>query len=299
MIDEFGGDYIQWLRGFYVVARKGNVSKAARILCRRQPTISQQIKNLEEHYNVILFDRSKGRMTLTPEGHQLFKHAINVFESVKEISDKFSPKKVELKDKITITSTHALIVYYLAPYITAFYKKNQKVSFDLIGGMLDVIKDNLNSGIADFGVAFLDEIDTGYNTRHLFNTSLSLIASKENHFDINDDISISEIASLPFVGYPPASTIQSIVQRKFNKEGCKLSNILLLNHFEALKTFVKLDFGVSIIFDYALQEQDKKQLQIIPLHHHFGDISVGIISLYKKYMNHSVKAFLSNLIEKT
>jgi DNA-binding transcriptional LysR family regulator len=72
------------------VARKGNVSEAARVLGRRQPTISQQIKNLEEHYNVILFDRSKGRMALTPEGQEVFAHAIDVFESVREISDKLS-----------------------------------------------------------------------------------------------------------------------------------------------------------------------------------------------------------------
>lgn len=298
MINEFGGDYIQWLRGFYFVARTGNVSEAARILCRRQPTISQQIKNLEEHFNVILFDRSKGRMALTPDGRKLLKHSISVFENVKEISNKLRPKEIELKDKITIASTHALIIYYLAPYVTSFYKKNKKVSFELVGGLLDVIKESINLSTADFGVAFLDEIETQYDTRHLFTTSLSLIASKGNKFRIHNDISIPEIASLPFVGYPPASTIHSKVQKRFQQEGCKFSTILKLYHFEPVKTFVKLDFGVSIIFDYALQEKDKTQLQIIPLRHYFGDISIGTISLKKKYMNHSVQAFLAELTKK-
>jgi len=295
MIREFGGDYIQWLRGFYYTVRTGSVSESARLLSRRQPTVSQHIKNLEDNYNVILFDRSKGGMDLTPEGQELFAHAIGVFESFKEISDRLRTGKVELKDKITITSTHALTMYYLAPFVTNFKKRNPKVSFELIGGMLDVIKESIYSGKADFGVAFLDEMEAGYDVHHLFNTSLSLIANKENKFGIQKDISLSEIARMPFVGYPPASTIKSIVYRKFKQDGCKLDNILLLNHFELIKTFVKHNIGVSIIFDYALNEHDKTQLDITSLRKYFGDISIGIINRKRKYLNQTAKAFLAEL----
>lgn len=295
MIQEFGGDYIQWLRGFYYTVHTGSVSESARMLGRRQPTVSQQIKNLEEHYNVILFDRSKGSMALTPEGQELFEHAISVFESFKEISDRLKPKKIELKDKITITSTHVLTMNYLASYVTNFKKNNPKVSFELIGGMLDHIKKDIDSGKADFGVAFLDEVVAEYEFHHLFNTSLSLIAKKENKYNIHRDISISEISRLPFVGYPPASTIKSIVYRRFKQDGCKVANILMLNHFELIKTFVKQDFGVSIIFDYALQDYDRTQLQITSLRNYFGDLPIGIIFRKRKYLNQSAKAFLAEL----
>ena len=57
MIKEMGGDYLQWLRGFYQVAKTGSFSMAGREIGRNQPTISHQIKCLEKEYGVTLFDR--------------------------------------------------------------------------------------------------------------------------------------------------------------------------------------------------------------------------------------------------
>ena len=293
MIKEFGGDYIQWLRGFYYVAQTGTVSAAARVLRLRQPTVSHQIKSLEEHYGVTLFDRSQGKMVLTPEGQNMLNHAIDVFESVKETAERLDHKNTELSGKITITSTHALIVHYLATFITSFTKQYPKVSFELIGGMLDVIEKEIDSNDADFGIAYIDPTVTRYEINHLFNSSLSLIASMRNQFDLREDISLQEISRLPFVGYPPNSTINNLVIQQFKQNGYEINFLLVLNHFEPVKAFTKLDFGVSIIPDYALTEHDREHLRVISLYDYFGDLPIGIITRKKKYLSPASKAFLA------
>ena len=78
MIDEFSGDFLQWLRGFYYVAKTGSVSLAALEMGRNQPAISHQIKSIENEFGVTLFDRSRGRMALTPEGKKLFEKTISL-----------------------------------------------------------------------------------------------------------------------------------------------------------------------------------------------------------------------------
>lgn len=299
MIKEFGGDYIQWLRGFYQVAQSGSVSAAARVLNLRQPTVSHQIKCLEEHYGVTLFDRSKGGMVLTPEGREMLGHAISIFESVEEILERLNPRKTDFSGTISIASTHALIVYFLAPYVTRFSKQYPAVNFELIGGMLDLIEKGVDTGTADFGVVYLDPAGLRYAENFLFNTSLSLIASHKNQFGIKEGISLADISSLPFLGYPPNSTIKDLVYRRFKQEGCSINSLLILNHFEAIKTFVKLDMGVSIIFDYALTEYDKSQMQIISLYEYFGDIPIGTITRKRKYLAPASKAFLAELTQST
>jgi LysR family transcriptional regulator, cyn operon transcriptional activator len=67
MIDQIGGDTLQWLRGFYFVAKTGSVTQAAFEMGRKQRAISHQIKCVEEEFGVLLFDRSPGGMGLTPE----------------------------------------------------------------------------------------------------------------------------------------------------------------------------------------------------------------------------------------
>lgn len=60
---------IRLLRYFWAVAQEGNISRAARILNITQPTLSRQIKELEESIGRPLFHREKNRLSLTQDGY--------------------------------------------------------------------------------------------------------------------------------------------------------------------------------------------------------------------------------------
>ena len=60
------------LRSFHAVATEGSFTKAANMLHVTQPTLSGQVKALEEQFGVRLFDRRKRRIELTDIGRNLF-----------------------------------------------------------------------------------------------------------------------------------------------------------------------------------------------------------------------------------
>jgi DNA-binding transcriptional LysR family regulator len=62
---------IRHARTFVTVAELGTVSKAAQRLRVAQPALSRQIANLEQEFDLKLFDRTRGRLVLTGEGEQL------------------------------------------------------------------------------------------------------------------------------------------------------------------------------------------------------------------------------------
>ena len=63
------------LRAFLVVATLGTFSAAAAELQMTQPSVSELIKRMEEHYGVKLFVRGARRLVLTPAGTELLPHA--------------------------------------------------------------------------------------------------------------------------------------------------------------------------------------------------------------------------------
>jgi len=63
------------LKVFRAVAKHLNFRKAAEELCLTQPAVTLQIKALEQHLGVLLFDRSGARISLTPAGAMLLKYA--------------------------------------------------------------------------------------------------------------------------------------------------------------------------------------------------------------------------------
>jgi DNA-binding transcriptional LysR family regulator len=73
------------IRAFVTVARIGNLTKAAQVLCVTQPAVSAQVKALESSLGVALFERSSGRMSLTREGEALWPKAENVLSAAGQL----------------------------------------------------------------------------------------------------------------------------------------------------------------------------------------------------------------------
>src|ERR1700744_295386 len=62
----------QHLRAFHAIASAASVSRAARLLSLAQPTLSQQLKALEDRHRVVLFEDRKPPLRLTAQGRELF-----------------------------------------------------------------------------------------------------------------------------------------------------------------------------------------------------------------------------------
>ncbi len=77
----------QHLRAFHVIAAEGSVSRAARRLNVTQPTLSQQLKALEERHQVTLFEGRKPPLRMTAAGARLFALTQKLFAAAHEIDD--------------------------------------------------------------------------------------------------------------------------------------------------------------------------------------------------------------------
>ena len=255
MIKEMGGDYLQWLRGFYHVAKTGSFSLAGAEIGRNQPTISHQIKCLEAEYGVTLFIRSKEKMELTWEGQTLFEKAISIFEIVKSIEGEIHKISNVLEGRIRIASTHAVIQSFLTNYIVGFSKKHPKVIFDVHGGGLKTILERVESADADFGFLNLRSVPKGLDYFNLFETRLVLVAPKESPFNINKCPSLRQISKHPFIFFPHTSTIHAYIAKKFKEKDLKLNVIMVLNNFDIVKKYVQLGMGVTILDEFTLTEK--------------------------------------------
>ena len=292
MIDEIGGDFLQWLRGFYFVAKNSSLTHACSEMGRNQPAISHQIKSLEEEFGVILFDRSRGKMELTVEGKAFLEKTVSIFEIVKEMKWKFSKDYLENRGEITIAASHAIIHYFLPKFIIAFSEKFPEVNFTLEGGGVDIILERVNLAEADFGIASLNAIPDSILYLDLFETNLHLIAPKNNNFFHSRKPSLETIAKAPFIFFPHSSTISPQIKNVFAEKCLKLNVAIVLNNFESVKKYVELGKGVSILDDYTLEEDDKNRFDIYDVNRFFKRRTYGLIMRKHKYISPPTSAFL-------
>jgi len=292
MIREIQGDFLQWLRGFFYVAKMRSITLATSEMNRNQPTISHQIKALENEFNTTLFDRSGGRMELTPEGEVLLEKTISLFEIIKEMRNEVSENRLQSKGDVKIVSSHAIIDYFLPTYIIDFRKRYPGVHFEIEGGGSRTILEKVESSEADFGIASLEVIPENMTYYDLFDTSLKLITPRGNPFSFGKKLTLKKIAEAPFIFFPRSSTITPLILKTFSEKGLSLNVMMILNNFEIVKRYVSLGVGVSILDDYTIEDKDREQLDVYPLDPFFEKRKYVILLRKRKYLSPPVKAFL-------
>jgi len=295
MIGEMGGDFLQWLRGFFFVAKRGSVTLAAKEMGRNQPTISHQIKCLENELGVALFDRSGGRMALTVEGRNLLDKTISLFEIVMEMKEESRPDRLEMEGVVSICTTHAVVHYFLPGPIGEFKLDHPNVNFHIEGGGVDMIVKMVEAAEVDFGIASIKSVPETLTYWKLFKTKLKLIAPRNNDFFGSSHPSLQEIAKAPFISFPRSSTITPLVEGKFAERGLVLNETFILNNYETVKKFVAMGAGVAILDDYAVNEGNEHKIQVYDLGDFFPVREYGVVLRKRKYLPPCAKAFLETL----
>ena len=93
---------IRVLRYFLTVAREGSFSKAAQVLNVTQPTLSRQIKELEDEYHITLFERTTRSVSLTQEGSLFKEQAREIISLVEKMESRLRQRDLELSGDIHI-----------------------------------------------------------------------------------------------------------------------------------------------------------------------------------------------------
>jgi len=131
------------LKVFRVVAAHLNFSRAAEELLLTQPAVTQQIKALEEEYGVPLFDRTGGKIALTPSGKALLPFA----KRIKEISDEahvaVANASGTLAGQLTVGASQTIGQYLLPALLADFLREHPRVSVSAMSGNTDEVLEAL------------------------------------------------------------------------------------------------------------------------------------------------------------
>ena len=155
------------LRYFLAVAREGNVTRAAQRLHISQPTLSRQIKDLEEELGKKLFTRSNYSVKLTEEGMLLRKRA----EDMLDIADK-TLAEFQAMDEVNGGDIHIGCAESngIAPFIRAvqsLQKQYPRIRYHFYSSGTEAAGERLDRGLLDFAIIVQEPDPSKYNALRL------------------------------------------------------------------------------------------------------------------------------------
>ena len=133
--------YVQ-LRAFHYVAIHGGFSRAANALSLTQPAISDQVRKLEESYDILLFNRQKKHVALTQAGRQLLELTRRMFDNEQQVLELLEESRVMQSGTLRIIVDAA---HHLLPILPLFRERFPNVRMSMKTGNTEAVIASLYS----------------------------------------------------------------------------------------------------------------------------------------------------------
>ncbi|MBO0439402.1 LysR family transcriptional regulator [Candidatus Enterococcus ikei] len=136
---------------FLTVAREKTISKAAEVLHISQPTLSKQLKELEEELGVTLFIRGNRFITLTEDGIYLMNRGKEILSLVESTTANLIQNEV-ISGQITIGGGETQAFEFLARILHELRNNYPEINVHLYSGNADDVLEKIDKGLLDFGL---------------------------------------------------------------------------------------------------------------------------------------------------
>lgn len=246
------------LKYFLSLAKHKNFSKAAEECFVTQPTLSNQISKLEEELDLILFERTNRKVSITEEGKLILDFAQKALENVSEIKKLAHRFKEPLTGRFTLGVIHTLSPYLLPIILMPLKEQYPNLELVLIEATTNELLDDLKSGRIDAALlATSVNKEKNLNSFKLFKEPFWLAHPANHKIYSVDNIQVKHLQKLDLLLLPEEHCLSDQVKsvcgiKKENSEGAM--QWLHAGSLETILQFVAMGQGSTLVPALAAYE---------------------------------------------
>ena len=270
---------IRHLKIFITVAECGSMNTAARELYLSQPTISQAIRELEEHYGTRLFDRLSRRLHITPAGQELLNSAYQVVGQFRQMEEAmFKSRK---KDVIRIGSTITIGSCLISNVLNDFDRvMPESETYTFIGNthMIEekLLKSELDIALVEGEIHHQDLVMVPS-----IRDFLVLGCAKDHPFAEREEIHVKELEDQKFIIREPGSGTRALFDKFINRHSLKIRTSWEATCPDAFRNGILYNQCLAVV-SVRLLERDIRSRQIRIFIPHTNELERSFSLVYHK-----------------
>lgn len=283
------------LESFISVVKNNSFSYAAKELYTTQPTVSNNIKNLEKELNTTLLDRTSKTISLTDSGKLFYKYAVELINIRDKAKFTISEHSGMVEGEIVICASSIPEEYVLPYIIKGFSKVYPKVSFSVTHKNSKDVIDDIIEGKLNFGI-----VGAQYNSELLeyidfYEDELILCVPNIDKYSCSnyEYLDINNLYSEKFIFRKSGSGTRKLIEQKLLEKGIELDDLNIVSYVdsnEMIKKMIELNLGISFISQIAVKNEVDLGL--------VKSLNIKDLDLKRNfYFVHSKKRTLSPLVE--
>jgi LysR family transcriptional regulator, transcriptional activator of the cysJI operon len=245
------------LKVFRIVAAHLNFSRAAEELFLTQPAVTQQIKALEDEYGVPLFDRSGGRITLTPSGQALLPYALKLKEISDEAYTAVANASGNRGGQLTLGASQTIGQYVLPNLVAGFLRENPRVSVTATSGNTDEILEALIEHKIQLALIEGPALRKDIHVEPFMEDQMVLVVPASHEW-ADHEVDLAALKDAPLLMREFGSGSRRVVENALTQAGLSRKDLktrMELDSTEGLLSAVEAGLGVTFVSRWAVRNQ--------------------------------------------
>lgn len=269
------------LQYFLAVTREGNISAAAQSLNLSQPSLSRQLKDLEDELGAKLFIRGNRHIELTEEGLILRKRAGEIMQLVELTESEISEVKNNISGTLSIGAGESLSMHRITEVFRCLKENYPDIRLNVVSGDTEDLQDRLDRGLLDFALIFTDFDRNAYHHLTLEEKEIfGVIMRRDDALAEKEYITVKDLYDKPLI-VSRANGLDIFSGSQARKLQVAATYNLLYN----ASLMVEDGIGCAVSFDGLVDTSENSSLCFRPL---YPEISVSPSLIWKRHQKLSI-----------
>lgn len=285
--------HIQNFKTFCDLVETKSFSKAARLNEVTQSAVSQQLKAMEAHYDMLIIDRNQKKFRLTPQGTALY----STFKEILDLYDKLNCEIQEMRNivsgTIQISTVNSIGLHELPPYLKSFIKEFPSVNARVEYRRANLVYDDVLHGNADLGLVAFPPPHKELTIIPFANDELIIAMSPEHHLTKKRTIAMDDLNGIEFIAFERDIPTRKATDEILAKAGVEVSVVMEFDNVETVKRAIEINAGVAILpASTVVTESERNQLVIYKLEGGIHNRPLAVIHKKNRILTPALRSFV-------
>jgi LysR family transcriptional regulator, hydrogen peroxide-inducible genes activator len=286
---------LQQLRYFCAIAETGSFSRAAQQTHVSQPSLSQQIRKLEDELGARLFDRLGRSIRLTELGQAFLPRARAVLRDLEAARGEVDEWKTATGGTVCVGVIPTIAPYFLPPLLGAFTRKHPGVRLTVVEEITPLLLEKLRAGSVDVAIVALPLNVRGHEFESvtLADEKLFAVLPRAHALAGRRRIFLDDLRDEPFLLLRDGHCFRETAVAACKRARLHPQIVFESGQFSSILSMVSAGLGVSIV--PAMAVEDRAGCRFIPLADGRAERTIGAVTLKGRSRTRANEAFLAQL----
>ncbi|MDB2311014.1 LysR family transcriptional regulator [Opitutales bacterium] len=239
--------HVENFKIFSDLVESESFSRAAKLNGITQSAVSQQLRAMEKHFNILIVDRSQKQFRLTREGQKLYESAKEILYLYDKLNSELQEMKKVISGTIHISTVYSIGLHELPPYVKVFLAKFPEVNIRVEYRRANMVYEDILTNSIDLGLIAYPQKHKQLEVLPFHDDVLVLVVSPEHPFADRKSVDIQDVAGQKFIGFEPDIPTRKATDAIFKEENIEAEPVMEFDNVETVKRAVEINAGIAIL----------------------------------------------------